>query len=151
MKKNILIGIISPLFLFFALNVIRYIIYTDAFSGLGWFDDILFYLLPALPGISLMFLLVRNSMKEYFKSLSVCFLISFAVTILYIFLGIDQIISMAITGYEDLGLGDGLLMVIIFHFYAVSCLAGTIVAGIVTFVKKRIAVRNAKKEVISIS
>ncbi len=138
MKKNILIGIFSPLVNFLVCNILNYVILAGEYDEeYALFHNMLIIILPALPGISLIFLLIRSSMKEYFKSLSVCFGISFAVMIIYMFLGIDTMIHTAITGYEELSLGDGFLMAITLLSYLASCLFGTIVAGIVTYVKKR--------------
>ncbi len=138
MKKNILIGIFSPLFYFLIVNIMRFTILAGEYNEqYAFIHNILILLLPALPGISLIFLLIRNSMNEYFESLSICFLISFAVMIVYMFSGIELKIYTAITGYEEFSLGDGFITVITMVSYLVSCLVGTIVAGIVTYVKKR--------------
>ena len=138
MKKNILIGIFSPLFYFLIDNIIRFTILAGEYNEqYALLHNILIMLLPALPGISLIFLLIRNSMKEYFESLSICFMISFIVMIVYMFSGIELKIYTAITRYEELSLGDGLITVITMVSYLVSCLVGTIVAGIITHVKKR--------------
>ena len=68
MNKNILIGIFSPLFYFLVNNIMRYTIlaveYNDKYA---LFHNMLIITLPALPGISLVFLLIRSSLKEYFK------------------------------------------------------------------------------------
>lgn len=138
MKKNILIGIFSPLFYFLMNNIIRFTIFAGEYNEqYALLDSILTIFLPSLPGISLMFLLVRSSMKEYFKSLGICFWISFAVIIIYMFSGIELTIYTAITGQEELSLGDGLLTVMTMQYYLVSCLVGTIVAGVATYVKKK--------------
>ena len=138
MKKNILIGIFSPLFYFLVCNILNYVILAGEYNEeYALFHNMLIIILPALPGISLIFLLIRSSMKEYFKSLSVCFWISFAVMITYMFLGIDTMIHTAITSYEELSLGDGFLMAITMLSYFASCLAGALAAGIVTYLKKR--------------
>ena len=138
MKKNILIGIFSPLFYFLIVNIMRYTIlageYNEKFALL---HNLIIMGLPAVPGVALMFLLIRNSMKEYFKSLSICFWISFVVMIIYMFSGIELVIYTAITGYEEMSLGDGLITAVTMEFYLVSCLVGAIVAGVATFVKKR--------------
>ena len=138
MKKNIFIGIFSPLFYFLIVNIIRFTILAGEYNEqYALLHNILIRLLPALPGISLIFLLIRNSMKEYLESLSICFMISFIVMIVYMFSGIELKIYTAITGYEELSLGDGLITVITMVSYLVSCLVGAIVAGIITHVKKR--------------
>lgn len=138
MNKNILIGIFSPLFYFLVNNIMRYTIlaveYNDKYA---LFHNMLIITLPALPGISLVFLLIRSSLKEYFKSLNICFWVSFAVIIIYIHSRIDLIIYTAITGYEELSLGDGLLTAITLMSYIGFCLGGAIVAGIATYVKQR--------------
>ncbi len=138
MKKNILIGIFSPLIYFLVCNIMRYTILAGEYNEeYALLHNMLIRTLPALPGMSLIFLLIRSSMKEYFKSLSVCFWISFVVMIIYTFLGIDSMIHTAITGYEELSLGDGLMSVLTFQYYLVSCLVGCFIAGIATYVKKR--------------
>ena len=145
MKKNILIGIFSPLFYFLVNNIMRFTIFAGEYSEqYALFHNILNILLPALPGISLMFLLIRSSMWEYFESLSICFSISFVVMIVYMFSGIELKIYTSITGYEELSLGDGLMTVITMQYYLASCLVGAIVAGIATYVKKRKTTRIKK-------
>lgn len=142
MKKNILIGVFSPLFYFLVCHIMRYTILAGEYSEeLELLYSMLIIILPALPGISHMFLLIRNSMKEYFQSLCLCFLISFVVMIIYLISGIDLMIYTAITGYEELSLGDGFLMVITMWYYLGSCLIGAVVAGITTYIKKRKSVR----------
>ena len=138
MKKNIFIGIFSPLFYFLIVNIIRFTILAgESNEQYALLHNILILLLPALPGTLLIFLLIRKSTKEYFESLSICFMISFVVMIVYMFSGIELKIYTAITGYEELSLGDGLITVITMVSYLVSCLVGTTVAGIITYVKKR--------------
>lgn len=118
-------------------NIIRFTIFAGEYSEQhAVFHNILIILLPALPGISLVFLLIRNSIREYFESLSICFIISFVVMIVYMFSGVELKIYTAITGYEELSMGDGLITVITMQYYLVSCLVGAIVAGVATFVKK---------------
>ena len=58
------------------------------------------------------------------------------------FSGIELMIHTAITGYEELSLGDGFLTAVTMEFYLVSCLVGAIVAGVATFVKKRKTKKN---------
>lgn len=147
MKKNILIGIFSPLFYFLVGNIMRYTIFVGEYrEEYALLNNILIRILPALPGIPLMFLLIRNSIKEYFKALSTCFCISFVVMTIYIISGIDLMIHTAITGYEEFSLGDGLMRVLTFQYYLAACLLGAIVAGVTTYVKKRKSARILEKQ-----
>ncbi len=146
MKKNVLIGIFLPLFYFLINNIIRYAIlsgeYNEEYALLHY---ALIIALPALPGISLIFLLIRNSIKEYFRSLNVCFWISFAVIILYLISGIELMIHTKITGYKEIGLGDSVLSVITMEFYLASCLIGAIIAGVITFFKRKKSISTEGK------
>ncbi len=138
MKKNILIGIFSPMFFFLIVNIMRYTIlageHSEEFAVL---HNLMIIFLPAVPGVALMFLLIRSSMREYFESLSICFWISFIVMIVYMFSGIELKIYTTITGYEELGLGDGLITVVTMGYYLISCFVGSVVAGVATYIKKR--------------
>lgn len=147
MKKNILIGILTPLFYFLIVNIMRYTILAGEYNEeYALLHNILIIILPALPGIFLMFLMIRNSMKEYFNSLSICFGISFVVMVIYMLSGIEFTIYTKITGYEEMGLGDGLLSVVTMGYYLVFCLAGNIVAGTITYVKKRKTTRTLENQ-----
>lgn len=143
MKKNILSGIFSPLFYFLVVNLMRYTILAGEYKEeTALLHNLMIMVMSAMPGVALMFLLIRNSMKEYFKSLSICFCISLVVMIVYMFSGIELMIYTAITGYEEMSLGDGIVMAVTMGFYLVSCLVGSIVAGVVTLIKKRKIKKN---------
>ena len=59
--KNILIGIFSPLFYFLVNNIMRYTILAGEYNEqYALLHNILIMLLPTLPGISLIFLLIRR-------------------------------------------------------------------------------------------
>ena len=142
MKKNILIGIFTPLFFFLVENIMLYTIVTNEYSEkyVG-FHMMLLLILPALPGIALIFLLIRNSFKEYFKSLGICFIISSAIFLAYMGLKIDLMIYTKVTGYEEFGMGEGLFLAVALLSYFVSCFVGTLISGVITFVKKRAKIK----------
>lgn len=138
MKKNVLIGIFLPLFYFLVNNIIRYVILSGEYNEeYALLHNTLIIILPALPGISLIFLLIRKSMKEYFSSLNICFWTSFAVIIIYLISGIEIMIHRKITGYEEVSLGDSFISAITMESYLVSCLIGAIIAGVITFFKRK--------------
>lgn len=147
MKKNVLIGIFSPLFYHLAVNIMHYTIFAYEYSEkYAILYNVLFYTLPALPGIALIFLLIRNSLEEFFESLGTCFLISLIVFLLYHFSGVDSMIHTKVVGYEEFSLGDGLLYVITMICYLSSCLVGSIIAGVATYVRKRKKARIIQKQ-----
>ena len=133
MKKLsiILIGILSPLYYHLIFNLMLCMEYNERYAS---FQNIMLFILPALPGVVMAFALVRKSMKNYFMSLGTCFLISAAVFALYYFLNIDLIVYKTITGYDELSNGEGLLFAVTFFSYAVSCFAGALISGVVSLV-----------------
>ena len=138
MKKNILIGIFLPLFYYLVVNIMLYTILADEYNEkYAMLNNILIMILPALPGIALIFLLIRKSFKEYFKSIGVCFLTSLIIILVYNFLSIDLMIHTKVTGYEEFSMGDGLIFAVTSISYLSSCLIGSVIAGVITFVKKR--------------
>lgn len=139
MKKNIFIGIFSPLFYHLVVNLMLYTILADEYSErYAFLNNALILMLPALPGIALIFLLIRNSLKEYFKSLVICFLLSFMVMVIYNISGINLMIWTKVTGYEEFSLGEGFIFDITIMSYLSSCLVGSMVACVITFIRQRI-------------
>ena len=139
MKKRLLIGIFSPLLYFWIYHLLRYCPLFEYSEKYGAIQNAMLFILPAVPGIALAFLLVENSVKKYFKSVGVCFIVSLIVFILYIQSGVELIIFKAITGYEEGFVGEGILILVTFMSYIISCFVGTIVAGIITNHRQKIS------------
>lgn len=134
MKKSaVLVGIFAPLYYELVFNLMMYTEYSERYA---FIQNLMIYLLPALPGIAVALVLVKNSLKDYFKSLGICFLISMIVFLIYGALHIDLSIFKAITGYDEFSNGEGLLFVIMFLSYAVSCTIGAFVSGIISLCRQ---------------
>lgn len=146
MKKfsSVLIGVCSPLFYY----IVRYfMLYCPLFEyneKYAFLQNALFFILPALPGVTVALLLIRNTLKDFYKSLGICFFISLIIIILYQFMGIHLMVHTLITGYEEFGLGEGLLIFVTSFTYCVSCLVGSVIAGIVTLCRQK-TTSNPKK------
>lgn len=138
MKKSaVLVGIFAPLYYELVFNLMMYMmLYTEYSERYAFIQNLMIYLLPALPGIAVALVLVKNSLKDYFKSLGICFLISMIVFLIYGALHIDLSIFKAITGYDEFSNVDGLLFVIMFLSYAVSCTIGAFVSGIISLCRQ---------------
>lgn len=132
-KSTILTGILSPLYYFLVLNLMLYMEYSERYA---FIQNLMLFILPALPGIATAFALARNSLKEYFASLGSCFLISAITFVLYEFSSIDLMIHKLITGYDEFSNGAGILFVATFFSYIVSCFLGAAVSGIISFRKQ---------------
>lgn len=128
-----LVGIFSPLYYELAFNLMMYTEYSEKYA---FVQNLMLYLLPVLPGIVMAFALIRNSLKDYFKSLGICFLISTIVFVIYGTLNIDLSIFKSITGYDEFSNGEGILFVITFFSYAVSCIIGAFISGIISLCKQ---------------
>lgn len=134
MKKSaVLVGIFAPLYYELVFNLMLYTEYSERYA---FIQNLMIYLLPALPGIAVALVLVKNSLKDYFKSLGICFLISMIVFLIYGALHIDLSIFKAITGYDEFSNGEGLLFVIMFLSYVVSCTIGAFVSGIISLCRQ---------------
>ena len=137
MKKNILIGLFVPLFYYFVFNVM---IYTDYNEKYDWLQNAFIQIAPALPGVSLIFLLIRDSLKEFFKSLGICFTTSFLVD--FVCHRISLMIYTKITGYTDFCSGEELIFGITTVTYLASCLIGSVIACVITCIRQRKHNRN---------
>ncbi|MBE6564530.1 MAG: hypothetical protein E7655_04590 [Ruminococcaceae bacterium] len=138
MKKNIFIGIFSPLLYFLINNLLRYTVLASEYNEkYAMLVNALLVLLPALPGVALIFLLRRCSVKDFYKSLGISFWVSVVVFVGYILLGIDPWIYNKVTGFEELGLGDGFITALTMIAYLISCVVGSVAAGILTFSYER--------------
>ncbi len=140
-SKDFLLGIFSLAFYYLALILMFVWEINDKYIII---QSILFYILPMLPGVALAILLKRNSLKEFFKSWSICFLASACMFLIWNDLGVSLAIHNCITGLEEFSLGDGILMVCTSFLYMVSCTVGCIVAGIISLYrqKKNKSIRN---------
>ena len=128
-SKMILVGIFTMLFYFVSFYLNVYLLYKSSSTILGLFAC---YLLPALPGILLAFLLVRKNKSEFYLGLGISILSSLFTFLIYAFSGIDSMIYSKVMGYEEASLGEGILFVGTFFVYIISCIIGSAVAGIRT-------------------
>ena len=133
-SKSIYIGIFSLLFYYLVMHLMLLWEYNEKYS---FIQNAMLYVLPALPGVALAFLLIRNSVREFFKSWGVCFLSSVCLGFLWISLRVDLMIYTSLTGFEEFSLGEGLLIAIMSMSYIISCTIGCIVAAILSFVKQK--------------
>lgn len=132
--KNGLIGILCPLFYYFVLHLMLLWEYNEKYAII---QNTMLFVLPALPGIALAILLVRNSLKEFLKAWGVCFLSSACIFFIWTILRIDLMIYTNLTGFEEFSLGEGLLIAVIFRSYIVSCTIGSVIAAVVSFYKQK--------------
>ena len=133
-SKSIFIGIFSLLFYYLVMHLMLLWEYNEKYS---FIQNAMLYILPALPGVALAILLIRNSVREFFKSWGVCFLSSVCLGFLWISLRVDLMIYTSLTGFEEFSLGEGLLIAIMSMSYIISCTIGCIVAAILSFVKQK--------------
>ncbi len=127
-KLNILIGIAAPLYCFLVSTLMLCTEYSEKYSDI---QNFLLIALPALPGMMLAFILIRNSLKEFFQSFGTCFLTS-----VFGFIGI-ALLHRAITGSDELPLGDGILLATMLISYITSCIAGTVISGIISLIRQK--------------
>lgn len=128
-SKMILVGIFTMLFYFVSFYLNVYLLYNSSSDIWGLLT---YYLLPALPGILLAFLLVRKNKSEFCLGLGISILSSLFTFLIYAFSGIDSMIYSKIMGYEEASLGEGILFVGTFFVYIISCIIGSAIAGIRT-------------------
>lgn len=138
MKKSVVLaGIFAPLYYELVFNLMMYMaMYTEYNERYAFIQNLMIYILPALPGIAVAVALVKNSLKDYFKSLGICFLSSTIVFVIYGALNIDLSIFKAITGYDEFSKAGGLLFVIMFLSYTVSYAVGVFVSGIISLCRQ---------------
>ena len=117
-SKSIFGGIFSLLFYYLVMHLMLLWEYNEKYS---FIQNAMLYILPALPGVALAILLIRNSVREFFKSWGVCFLSSVCLGFLWISLRVDLMIYTSLTGFEEFALGESLLMVVMSISYTVSC------------------------------
>lgn len=147
MKKTVLLGISAPLFYYLVLNLLLYVILPSEYNETyAWLYNALILLLPALPGVAVLWLLIKNTLKEYFVSLLVCTCISLAVIILYNLTGFDWWLHKQITGIDEFSLGDGLFRAVTMISYGYACLGGAVIAGVITLTKQ---IKAKRKENIN--
>ena len=103
--------------------------YNEMYSMI---QNAMLYILPSLPGVALAILLIRNTLREFFKSWGICFLTSVCLILIHIFFRVDLKMYTCLTGYEEFSPGGGLLIFVMSMSYIVSCFVGSIIAGIVT-------------------
>lgn len=137
MKKLsiILIGILSPLYYEFVINMMMYTEYIEKYA---FIQNLMLFVLPALPGLVIAFALVRNSFKEFFISLGICFLLSTIVFNVYDYFDINLTIQKTLTGYDEFSNGAGILFIITFLSYTVSCFIGAFISGVASFIKQTV-------------
>lgn len=133
-SKSILIGIFSLLFYYFVLHLMFLWEYNEKYAVI---QNAMIYVLPALPGVALAILLIRNSLKEFFKSWGICFLSSVCLLLIWNILRVDLMIYTSITGFEEFSLGEGMLIAVTSFSYITSCTVGCIIAAVVSFYKQK--------------
>lgn len=136
MKKNIFIGIFSPLFYYLVFNIILYTILAEEYNEkYALLHSVLIIILPALPGVALIFLLIWDSLKAFFKSLAICF--STSLPVMFVYHRMDLMIYTKVTGYEEFSLGEEFILGITCMTYLFSCLIGSVIACIITCIRQR--------------
>ena len=131
---SVLIGILSPTFYYLVMHLMLIWDYNEKYATL---QNILLIILPAIPGISIACLLIRNSLSDFFKSFGISLFASLCIILIDGIFHINLMIYTHLTGYEEFSLGEGLLIAITSASYIVSCFCGVIFAGIVSFYKHR--------------
>ena len=131
---NIIIGVCSPLFYYFVSFCLLFMEYNEKYA---FSQNALLFILPALPGIAPAFLLIRETFKDFLKSLGVCFLTSALFIILVAAFRINLMIYTIVTGYEEFSLGEGLLFAVTSISYFISCFVGAFISGIITFIRQK--------------
>ena len=136
MKKSkiILTGIFSLMFYYFVSHLMLIWEYNEKYSII---QNAMLYVLPALPGVALAVLLIRNSLREFVKSWGICFLSSVCLCLLWVILRVDLMIYTSLTGFEEFALGEGLLIAVMSFSYIISCTVGCIIAGVLSFYKQK--------------
>ena len=132
--KSILIGIFSLLFYYFVSHLMFLWEYNEKYAVI---QNAMLYILPALPGVALAILLIRNSLREFFKSWAICFISSVCLFLIWNILRVDLMIYTSLTGFEEFSLGEGLLMAVMSFSYIISCTVGCIIAAAVSFYKQK--------------
>lgn len=134
MKKSIFIGIFSLLFYYLISHLMLILEYSEKYSII---QNTMLYVLPALPGVALAILLIRNSLREFLKAWGICFLSSVCLFFIWNILRVDLMIYTCLTGFEEFSLGDGLLMAVMSFSYIISCTVGCIIAAVVSIYKQK--------------
>ncbi len=132
--KNILIGICSLLFFYLVAHLMLLWEYNEKYKII---QLAMLYVLPALPGVALAILLVRDSVKEFFKSWGICFISSECLLFIWNNLLIDSMIHKSLTGFEKINLGEGFMILGMSSSYIISCTIGCIIAGVISFYKQK--------------
>lgn len=140
MKKisAFLIGIFSPLYFEILSALMLFTEYSEKYSRL---QNFLILALPALPGIAIFFALRRDSLKDFFKAVGTCLLLSTAVLLLCLHVGLGVMIYKA-AGHDEFALGEGFLTAIMFFSYIISCFLGTLVAGMISLYRRNKILKN---------
>ena len=139
--KNILIGIFSLLFYYCVSHLMFLWEYNEKYAII---QNAMLFVLPALPGVALAILLIRNSLREFLKSWGICVLSSVCLFFIWNVLRIDMMIYTSLTGSDEISLGEVLLIAVMSFLYIISCIVGCIIAAVVSFYKqkKNIAIQN---------
>lgn len=133
-EKNILTGILSLIFYYAVSHLMLIWEYNEKYSII---QNVMLFVLPALPGIAIAILLIRNSLREFFKSWGICFLSSVCLFFIWNILGVDMMIYTSLTGFREFSLGEGLLIAVTSFSYIISCTVGCIIAAVVSFYKQK--------------
>ena len=133
-KSKVFIGTFSILFYYLVMHLMLLWEYNEKYS---FIQNAMLYVLPALPGVALAVLLIRNSVREFFVSWGICFLTSVSLGFLWIILRVDLMIYTSLTGFKEFALGEGLLMAVMSFSYIISCTVGCVIAGVLSFCKQK--------------
>lgn len=133
-KKEILTACFSLAFYCFVMHLMLLWEYSEKYETA---QSVLLLILPALPGVALAVLLIRNSLKEFLKSWAICLVASACVCLIWIVFRIDLMIYTFLTGFDEIGLGESILSLVMFFSYMLSCTVGCIVAAVVSFCKQK--------------
>lgn len=132
--KSAFTGIFSLVFYYFTSHLMLLWEYHERYSVI---QTVLLYALPALPGIVSAVLLIRHSLREFFKAWGICFLSAACLFFIWNALRVDLLIYKSLTGFEEFGLGEGLLLTTMSFSYIVSCTIGCIIAAIASYCRQK--------------
>jgi len=133
-RNSIIIGIASPGYLFLIYHLMYLCEYNEMYADIR---NAMLFILPALPGITLAFLLISDSLEAFVRSWSVCFMSSVIMCAVWNILRIDLIIYTALTGSDQIAMGDSLLMAVMLISYMISCTVGCITAAVISGIRGR--------------
>lgn len=100
-------------------------------------QSLMLYILPSVSGIITMLFLRRNSVKDFLMSWISYFLISLILMVIYEFSRLPLMMHCWFTGYDEFGMGDGLLVVVILSTHFIACAIGVLISGLISWRRQR--------------